>query len=397
MKRVYRLVCVLLIFTLFAGCAPKPPERLPEPPAVELPAPPAPEPVPPPPPKPAVLPALETGTPVTVNGCELPTVLRDGALYVQAERMADALRAEYSHTGCIAELSAQQSLRFADGLCRVDLDEEPHYMRHPAFLHGSNLFVPVEETAELCGFARYADEQNGMCYLTPGAGPWDVPGERNVAILEYHAVSADIWGYENLFVDPRDMEEQIVYLLKNGYEPIWFEDLRYLDRYDRPVILTFDDGYADNYLELFPILQKYNVKASFFVVTNTIDDPHCMSREQLRTVSDSGLVSVQSHGVSHTYMDEMDEETLRAELGESMRILTEVTGRQPCAVSYPEGRYNDLTLEIAGEYFKFGTRRTDRPCNTSNNLLLTGRYDIQHGTTIEEFAAILNEVFPTEE
>ena len=398
MKRLIWLLCALL---LLAGCVPKAPALPPEPPAVTVPKPlPAPEPVPEPEPeqpRPAPLPPLETGEPVTVNGRELPTVRRDGALYVQAEGMAEALRAELSQQGCFAELNAQQSLRFADGLYRVSVDGEKLYMRHPAFMHGSTLFVPVEDAAEVLGYGSYADPQTGAHYLTPGAGAWEVPADRNVAIMEYHAVSSDIWGYENLFVDPADMEEQIVYLLENGYDPIWFEDLRYLDRYDRPVILTFDDGYADNYLELFPILQKYNVKATFFVVTNTVGDPHCMSAEQVKTASDSGIVSIQSHGVSHALMDGMDEETLRTEFGESLRILTELTGRQPCAVSYPEGRYSDLTLEIAAEYFKFGTLRTDAPCNTSDNLLLTGRYDIQRGTTIEEYAAILNEVFPTEE
>ena len=70
----------------------------------------------------------------------------------------------------------------------------------------------------------------------------------------YHAVSDNMWGIDELFVSPASMEEQLRYLVDNGYEPIWFSDLAELEQYEKPVILTFDDGYDDNYTELLPLL-----------------------------------------------------------------------------------------------------------------------------------------------
>ena len=78
-----------------------------------------------------------------------------------------------------------------------------------------------------------------------------------VPVFMYHAVSDDVWGVEHLFVSPSEMEKQLAFLQENGYSTIWFEDLEHVGDYEKPVILTFDDGYDDNYSELYPLLQKY--------------------------------------------------------------------------------------------------------------------------------------------
>lgn len=87
---------------------------------------------------------------------------------------------------------------------------------------------------------------------------------RQVPVLMYHAVGDDCWGEEHLFVRPAELEQQLQYLSENGYETIFFEDLAHLERYEKPVILTFDDGYDDNYTLLLPLLQKYHMKATIF-------------------------------------------------------------------------------------------------------------------------------------
>ena len=74
---------------------------------------------------------------------------------------------------------------------------------------------------------------------------------------------------------------------------------RTCEDYEKPVILTFDDGYDDNYTELFPLLQKYNAKATIFVIPKAIGTPHKMTAEQIYELSRSGLVSIQSHTYSH--------------------------------------------------------------------------------------------------
>lgn len=409
MKRILITLCAALVLVACAfgirlfsreKAAPDTPE-LPKTAAISTPEPtPAPAPIPEPEqkpspepepePKPEPLPPLESGEPVTVNGHLLATVRRDGTLFVPAQRLAEALELRCVDTAQGAELLGREAFGFTDGQSLLRISGEDFPMASAPFWHGSNLFVPVEEAAQVMGCGAYTDPESGSLYLSPGCGDWEIPTERPVAILEYHAVSDDVWGIEDLFVSPASMEAQLDYLVRNGYDPIWFEDLRDLDQYDKPVILTFDDGYSDNYEELFPILQRYGVKATIFVVANSIGSGHTMSEVQIKELADSGLVSIQSHGLTHGRMDSMDEAELRAELGESRRILTALTGRTPYAVSYPEGMCSTLTLDIAGEYYRFGTLQTGGGYRTTDNPLLAGRFNIHRDTSLEEFAAIVD-------
>ena len=113
------------------------------------------------------------------------------------------------------------------------------------------------------------------------------------------------------------------------------------------------------------------------------------TEEQVREMADSGLVSIQSHGLTHADMDAMDEETLIRELGESQRILTRVTGRQPSVLCYPTGRYSDLTLEVAERYYNFGLKMVGGQYNTADDPFLVSRYYVSRYTGLDSFAAMV--------
>lgn len=123
-----------------------------------------------------------------------------------------------------------------------------------------------------------------------------------VPVLMYHAVGDDCWGEESLFVKPEELEKQLQYLSENGYETIFFEDLSHIEQYEKPVLLTFDDGYDDNAEMLLPLLQKYGMKATIFLIAGDVGKPHKLTRAQLAELVQSGLVSIQSHGWSHRNM-----------------------------------------------------------------------------------------------
>ena len=123
-----------------------------------------------------------------------------------------------------------------------------------------------------------------------------------VPVLMYHAVGDDCWGEESLFVKPEELEKQLQYLSENGYETIFFEDLSHIEQYEKPVLLTFDDGYDDNAETLLPLLQKYGMKATIFLIAGDVGKPHKLTRAQLTELVQSGLVSIQSHGWSHRNM-----------------------------------------------------------------------------------------------
>lgn len=102
----------------------------------------------------------------------------------------------------------------------------------------------------------------------------------------YHAVGDETWGYSDLFVRPSELENHLQYLADNGYETIFFDDLSHLEDYEKPVILTFDDGYDDNYTELYPLLQKYQAKATIFVIPRDLGK----ARKYRRADSGAGAV-----------------------------------------------------------------------------------------------------------
>lgn len=400
MKKIVIALCVILVLLLaFLGVrelglirlsAPQPAEPaavIPEPePVLELEEIPEPEPEPEPEPLP-----LEPGVPVMVNGVAIDTVSLDDVLYADGKLVAQALGMEYDVKDGIAELTDMVQNCFVEGECNAVIAGESRIINRAPFIQDDIFYLPLEDAAQVIGCASYTDAETGQLYLTPGAGDWEIPQDKKIPILMYHAVSDDLWGIPELFVSPSEMEKQLAYLVENGYDPITFEDIQYIDQYDKPVLLTFDDGYDDNYLELFPLLQKYNAKATVFVIANAFEMNHKLNKDQVREMSDSGLVSIQSHGMTHHDMNVMGEEELHYELGESKRILTEVTGKEVFVLCYPTGKYSDLTLEIGREYYKFGTKMTGKLCNTSEDPMLMNRYYVSRYTTLDEFAAMLQD------
>ena len=332
---------------------------------------------------------LPAGAPVILNGTALDTALKEGVCYVRAEDFAAATGLGFSAGGAGVRIYGRAQAILTADEPQIQVNGVPVQTPAP-FVHGGVLYAPLFELSDALGYAQYTDSESGQCYITTGAGQMELPEHVNVPVLMYHAVSDDMWGINELFVSPSDMEMQLQYLLEQGYEPIWFEDLAYVEDYEKPVLLTFDDGYDDNYTELFPLLKKYQVKATIFVIGNAMGTSHKMTEEQVRELADSGLVSIQSHGMTHDDMDAMDEETLVWELGESQRILTRVTGRQPYVLCYPTGKYSDLTLEVAARYYGFGIKMVGGQYNTSDNPLLVNRYYVSRYTSLDSFASMLS-------
>ena len=174
----------------------------------------------------------------------------------------------------------------------------------------------------------------------------------SVPIFMYHAVGNDCWGEESLFVKPEELEKQLQYLSENGYETIFFEDLAHIEQYEKPVMLTFDDGYDDNSTNLLPLLQKYGMKATIFLIAGDVGKRHKLTREQISELVQSGLVSIQSHGWSHRNMANLPPLELLLEMARSQSAIAALTGRPPTALSYPNGSSNERVRKIAVLYLR---------------------------------------------
>jgi peptidoglycan/xylan/chitin deacetylase (PgdA/CDA1 family) len=137
--------------------------------------------------------------------------------------------------------------------------------------------------------------------------------------------------------------------LENGYTPIYLNDNP--SQYEKPVIITFDDGYEDNYTNVYPILEKYNVKATIFIFTDAVNTPGYLTATQIRSMP---LVSFQSHTVTHRKLTELRKDEIRYELAASQDILSRMTGKEVYAICYPVGKFNDTVLDLASDYYSCG-------------------------------------------
>jgi peptidoglycan/xylan/chitin deacetylase (PgdA/CDA1 family) len=155
-------------------------------------------------------------------------------------------------------------------------------------------------------------------------------------------------------------------------------------------MLTFDDGYKDNYTILYPLLQKYNLKATIFVVTETVWSKNRVSREDIAEMSASGLVSIQSHTKSHSSLPSLGNKELVNELALSKEYLEELTGKPVIALCYPEGAQNAAVRTAAAEHYSYAVLNYGGTYTCGNNPMTMSRIRVSRGMGIKGFASLLN-------
>lgn len=245
---------------------------------------------------------------------------------------------------------------------------------------GDYWYLDAETLLARYSFSRFDDTGWNQTFFTKIAYNDKIIAGRKVPVLMYHCVSDTPWSENtDLFVRPSELEKQISLLLSKGYTFITFEDLNDLDKISKPVMMTFDDGYDDNYTNLFPILKKYNVKATVFMIYNDLWKKHKLTVPQLQEMSESGLVSIQSHTMTHGYLSNMNAEQLESETGESKLRLARLTHKEPFVLCYPTGYYSSLSLQYTEKYYEYGLIMSGSPWVTGRNSYTIGRYYVYRG------------------
>jgi len=222
-----------------------------------------------------------------------------------------------------------------------------------------------------------------------------------VPILMYHYISeppadADIYRVD-LSVTPASFRQQLAWLRDNGYTSIDYYDLTmaivgYAELPEKPVLLTFDDGYLDNYTAAFPLLQEYGYKATFFVVTDFVD----MGREgymtwpMLEELSRAGH-RIESHSRTHPDLREKTRDGLIWEMLGSQETIAAHIGYTPRYFCYPGGDYNEETIQMLRELDFWGAVTTHNDTwHGFNERFEWGRLRIRNDTTLQEFANVLD-------
>ncbi len=153
---------------------------------------------------------------------------------------------------------------------------------------------------------------------------------------------------------PSVFEQQVSFLLDRGYTFVTVDKALKLFTAsstppDKTLVLTFDDGYRSFYTHVFPILKKYNIPATEYVITQDIGKHGSLTWAMIRELENSGLVEIGSHTVNHVSLKSISAEKQRYQLEQSKTILEKELRVPITTVAYPFGLYNETTKEIAEE------------------------------------------------
>ena len=246
-------------------------------------------------------------------------------------------------------------------------------------------------------FGTYVTADTPSSYFSEVLQATALPDEtvsRAVPVLMWHNLAEESSGDMTISVDT--FRAQIEALHEAGFKTVSLQQLYDYVHFgtelpEKPIVLTFDDGYFSNYEYAFPILQEYDMQATIFAIGVSVgkdtykDTDHAMTphfgADEAREMVDSGLISVQSHTfdmhqwppfedgnaqVRETLLpfdgeaDADYEAAVEADFAESRELLESITGQPVNALAFPEGAYVTLTqdaLRSAGAELTFTTVR----------------------------------------
>lgn len=187
-------------------------------------------------------------------------------------------------------------------------------------------------------------------------------------VLMYHMVREHIDGakFNKLRVKPEEFEKQVAWMKAEGFHFVTMHELQqnWGQHPKKTVAITFDDGYLDNLENAYPILEKYQAKATIYVVVDrhnrdwsTYKKAHHnsgelarepkLNDEQVQYLADSGLVEIGSHTLTHANLDKRSDAECLVELRDSKNQLERLTQKSVTSFAYPFGIYSQRDVDIA--------------------------------------------------
>jgi peptidoglycan/xylan/chitin deacetylase (PgdA/CDA1 family) len=240
------------------------------------------------------------------------------------------------------------------------------------------------------------DNQNKPIDTNVPNEPFPIPKlskfpEEGIPVLMFHSIST-IPG-NSLGVPVKQFIEELEWLRQQNYHSLSLEEFyqAFVNKAqipENPILLTFDDGYLDNYSAAWPILRQYGFRATFFIITNSVG-PGMMNWDQLNDLARQRN-SIGSHTVHHYDLAMISAKQQKDELSLSKKELENHIGISVQAFCFPSGRYNKTTLELMPTLgYRLGFTTKPGKVHLGDDLLTLKRLRISGGMSLTTFQKLI--------
>jgi peptidoglycan/xylan/chitin deacetylase (PgdA/CDA1 family) len=214
-----------------------------------------------------------------------------------------------------------------------------------------------------------------------------VKQQYTIPIVMYHSIVENVSKDNLLEVSADIFDKQMKFLKKHHYNVAALAEVKdYIEGKKkipgRTIVLTFDDGYKDNYTYVFPILKKYNFPATVFIILSNMGKQGYLDWGEIKEMQDSGLVTFGSHTFTHPFLDVLQSPLdLKNEVAGSKAALEEKLGRPVKLFCYPSGRFNDRVVQAVKDAgYEEATAGNPGSKIPNNNLLILKRLRISENS-----------------
>jgi len=222
----------------------------------------------------------------------------------------------------------------------------------------------------------------------------------NPTVLMYHGI-----GYHGandcpkdptsniLRITPEKFEDQLKFMVKNNIQGLSYSDWVNLNSMVSadgltPIVLTFDDGEANNFTTALPLLEKYGMSATFYITTSNLNNPGWLNNFQVNELSRAGM-EIGAHGHTHRFFSTLENGELYMELQQPKAILEVIIEESIKSVSLPGGRGLKEIENLAHELGYRSIATSKRHQITSKNVQLLSRWAISENISEDQFKQII--------
>lgn len=214
-------------------------------------------------------------------------------------------------------------------------------------------------------------------------------------ILMYHSIENKPGN--RLCVPPEQLEQQLKYLHDNGYYTLTpAEAYKALTENKRPrghkkmVLVSFDDGYEDNYTNAWPLLKKYQIRATIALITSKVGTPGMLTLEQIKHLQKSKWITFVSHTQNHHELNRLNEAEQQSELQASKDWFKQTLQHKTDFLVYPVGRYNEISTTLAQKVgYKLALTTQPGLATKAQGLYELHRQRVVPDMSLEAFSSLL--------